>query len=1055
MSITLGLDLGANSIGWALLDIPATIEIDNEDSDINIIDMGVRIFDEGVENLGKGESEQSKNATRRDKRQIRKMLCRRRRRLNGLMKVLELYKLKSLDMEEFQLLEPYECRANAANGKVSLDEFSRALYHICHRRGFLSNRKTAKTEDTGAIFKGVKGGATGITELQQNLENGNFKTLGEYFYQLDTKEQRIRNRYTLRKMYLDEFNYIWEKQKEFYQQILTDELLTIIRDRIIFKQRPLKSVKHLVGKCKFEKNKKRAPKSSFEFQEFRMLQQVNNLRISGGSRIDEETQQLTLVEREKLINELSEKGSVKLDDKKTRTLLGLDPKIQYKFNLEHQGKLDGLYTLYEFKKALGNCFKCFNQEDLNAMLHSLYYADSDEWLKEYAKRKWNLSEEIAVNFTKIKLQSDYGTISTKAIRKILPYMREGLMYDEAAKKAGYDHSLYTEEIIHMEKLPEPDWFPNPIVRTTLYELKKVVNAIIDRYGNPEVIKLELAGELKIPKSQRNDISINNRKIEAKKKEIIEILKKELNISHPSKNDIIKYRLWEESKKVCVYTGKSIEVHELYGEAPVYEIEHIIPYSRSLDDSFGNKSLCHREENRRKGNKTPFELYSNDPEKYAGVKDRAKELPVKKAMRFIQKELDDGFIDRKLNDTRYASKVAQNWLRHLTPDVQVSQGSVTAFLRRQWGLNGVYKNDFLENDIAKRGEKNRKDHRHHAIDAVTIALTTRSHIQKLATESARDKFIFVGDEYIRDEREIRIIIPSPSKNLRVKVVDHSKNIIVSHKCKKRVSGAIHAETLYGQIFDNNGMPKKSQTNADIFAVRKPLEVLTGLEIMSIADKTIRDIILERIYSLGGKKDSKGKLANIPKNWFIEPLYLPSPRKDNPNPIKKVRVLKAFSNAIKIHDYNIWAESGTNHHAIIYIDGDGKPQIKLVSMYEAYQRKRAKLPIVDKELNNDEEFVFSMMRNEMFTLEDFTPNFDFDDKSLYRIIFPNIYRLQKMSWISTSKYVEYRHHSVSVITSEDKQKNKYNPGLNRICTVNDILKIKKIIVDPIGFVRLADE
>jgi len=126
-----------------------------------------------------------------------------------------------------------------------------------------------------------------------------------------------------------------------------------------------------------------------------------------------------------------------------------------------------------------------------------------------------------------------------------------------------------------------------------------------------------------------------------------------------------------------------------------------------------------------------------------------------------------------------------------------------------------------------------------------------------------------------------------------------------------------------------------------------------------------------------------------------------------------------------------------------------------MYEAYQRKRAKLPIVDKELNNDEEFVFSMMRNEMFTLEDFTPNFDFDDKSLYRIIFPNIYRLQKMSWISTSKYVEYRHHSVSVITSEDKQKNKYNPGLNRICTVNDILKIKKIIVDPIGFVRLADE
>lgn len=359
MARILGLDLGTNSIGWALVD-----DVQNK-----ILGIGSRIFPMGVENLGEGEGrEMSKNAGRTGARGVRRQFFRRRLRKRILLKALSENKMCPMVAKDFEdwkktkefpskklanwfALNPYELRQKALNEKLSLEEIGRIFYHLIQRRGFLSNSRKGGTDD-GAIFKGnPKEGKIGITETQENIQD---KTLGSYLFEIYPKEnqpfqdglERIRNRYTTRKMYVDEFELIWNKQAQFYSE-LTYEVKTKFggrkldkypEDGILFHQRPLRSQKHLVGNCSFEPTKTKCPISAIPFEQFRVWQWVNTVECNGEKISQEEKEKMAL---ELMSLPLSKE---KIDFSKLKKVIKKES-AEFKFNYKDNDPIVGAFTI--------------------------------------------------------------------------------------------------------------------------------------------------------------------------------------------------------------------------------------------------------------------------------------------------------------------------------------------------------------------------------------------------------------------------------------------------------------------------------------------------------------------------------------------------------------------------------------------------------------------------------------------------------------------------------------------------------------------------------------
>jgi len=1029
MGKILGLDLGTNSIGWSLID----------SEHYSIIDMGVRIFEEGVNNMNTSK-EESKNAKRRTARQIRKLNRRRKfRKLLLFKKLVELNMAPAKNIEPFIEINPYKARRDAVNKQITLMELGRALFHICQRRGYKSNRKESiDDKEKGKIFEGdAKAEKAGISELKIEMLNGNYKTIGEYLFSLNPHEKRIRNRYTERKMYFDEFNAIWDFQQKYYPDLLTEENRVIIRDRIIFYQKPLKSQKQTIGKCIFEKNKRRCPKSHPVFQEFRMLQQVNSIRISGVKRITEEQTMLSMEERDVLIKYLSENKelSYKIDKKSIFKVLKLDLNKFYRFNLKDQGKIDGLKTIHALKSALGKDYSNFDENEILKMWNTLHFAEDDEWLRDYAQKTWNFTQEQAQKFAKIKLEPDYANLSLKAITKMLPFMRDGLMYHLAAQSAGYHHSLAEDVIEKTEYLPEPPGIANPIVTVALHQLRKVVNSLIDYYGSPDAIRVELARDMKNSRNDRLEMLRSNKERETINKKISDKLINDNIIESPKRNDIIKYRLWEECNHICPYTGKSISLHQLFVTGEV-DVEHILPYSRTLDDSYNNKTLCFRSENELKGNRTPYEAYSSDESKYNGILDRVKEFSHSKARRFKLKNLDalDDFIERQLNDTRYISREAKKYLAHICDKVNVSSGQSTAILRHYWGLNSILKES--QNPYLKDKEddaKSRDDHRHHAIDATVIALTTQSFIQMLSTHHR--KYGTLEDKNIEK-------FPFPWENFRSDVLNKIDNILISHKANKRVRGQLHEETIYGKLLNQDGTQRMNEGGIPVYAIRKPLESLTGKQVKGIIDPVVKNLVFERLRSLGVNTDEEK--FDVPRNSFNEPLYMVN-KTGLKIRIKSVRVAMPSAAMKNIRGYNAWVETGGNHHIVLFSDESGKIDGRVVSLFDAVLRKRDGLPVIDRELEPGLEFICSLHRNEMVIAGDLPEDFDYLDKSTYHLVFKQVFRVQKMVF---DKRLMFRLHFVTYNRDLD------NRGVLRRGPAT-IGKFSKLLINPIGYLEFCND
>ncbi len=975
MKYTLGIDLGYNSIGWAVM------ENDETGLPQKLLNTGVHIFEPSIEEIEKDGKGKTKNVKRREARLRRRQLFRKTKRLERLLNFFIqkgfFQNQKDLINDPFEradflyqldkkLKNPYILRKESLDKEMSLEELFRIFYHIAQHRGFKStkrelakiNKDEKKKKEDGTV-------QSEINSLKDEIEKNKCRTLGEYFAILFENGDKIRGRHTDRKMYEEEFEKIFNKQKEFYPNILNDDFKKKVY-KLIFHQREIKSQKDKVGFCPLEKGKKRAPLALLNSQRFRYMCKVNNLSV-----IDNETgeiRELTVEEKKKLYEKLE--NSEKLTFEEIKKILNLS-NDRYHFNSEKDKHILGNTTNVKMKKIIKN-WDNFDEDKKNLFINEARTIVKIEALERRAK-KLGLTDEESKEFSKVVFEDGYLNFSTKAIEKLLPYLKEGKKEYESIKTA------YPKNLEQNDNLKELDFLPpikskelkkyfevrNPLVEKALTETRYLINFLIKKYGKPETIKIELARELKSSNKQKERKHKENQENRKKREEIIEKLKEELKISEPTKTQIQKYLLAEECDFKCPYTGRSISMDSLFGEHPLFDIEHIIPFDRSLDDSFLNKTLCYAEENRKfKHNKTPYEAYYGT-EKWEAIIERVKKFKSsvknEKLRRFNMTEKDlenyiQNFSTQNLNDTKYASKLAKKYLGLLYGSINedgidknrkrrifASSGKVTSTLRYALGLNTILNDENI---------KTRDDHRHHAIDAITIALTDSSMIKKISDASKREKNI---NSLFKD-------FQAPWENFRKEVEEKIEKINISRRINKKVSGQLHDETFYSKPFkiEEKNYTHKRIKIEDLISKDPDKKDLTSKALEKIVDSKIRDIIKNY---LNGKKTKI--ISKDPKDhpYIIQ-------KNGKKIQIHNVTIKTKFEtyNEIGPEKAKRYVKSSDSHHIEIFEDLNTKEwNGYVVSLLEAYERKKKNIPIVNRDLGEGKKFLFSLAKGEVIELD----------------------------------------------------------------------------------------
>jgi CRISPR-associated endonuclease Csn1 len=468
--------------------------------------------------------------------------------------------------------------------------------------------------------------------------------------------------------------------------------------------------------------------------------------------------------------------------------------------------------------------------------------ESESALIRWLCYQTNIDEETAERIANAGLPEGYGSLSAKALAKILPELRrEVITYDKAVLAAGYAHHSKSEyggtveqgetiekiiestgeikQLFRFNELPyygEPlqrfvgfgtnnpadtnekryGRIANPTVHVGLNQVRTVVNTLIKRYGHPSEIIVEVARDLKQSREQREEENkrqaANQTRNENYRKEIADLIYNG-NENLVKQADIQKMILWKELNikdaldRRCPYSGSQIGERMLFTDQ--VEIEHILPFSMTLDDSLNNKTVSMRSANRDKGNRTPWQAFGEREVQgydYQAILQRAELMPKGKRYRFAadgyQQWLreDKDFLARALNDTRYLSRVAKEYLTLICPqNTRVIPGQMTALLRAKFGLNDI---------LGLEGIKNRNDHRHHAVDACVIGVTDQGLLQRFATASAAT----------REKQMDKLVekMPDPWSTYREHVKRAISHIYVSHKPDHSHEGAMHEETAWG-------------------------------------------------------------------------------------------------------------------------------------------------------------------------------------------------------------------------------------------------------------------
>jgi CRISPR-associated endonuclease Csn1 len=749
-----------------------------------------------------------------------------------------------------------------------------------------------------------------LDAMEKDLQNSGL-TPGQFYFKKITESRkvghdyRIRQNLVLRKRYIAEFNSIWDRQAEFHN-LLKDEsiknkiieavmpknspdkaiwlkrdLKEFVRDYIIYFQRKLKSQKQTISKCRFEPLKRVIPSSHPLCQEFKIWQSINNLKVENENG---ETEFLTVPQKELLYDSLSQ--NEQLPKEKVAKLLDTYPEA-----IRMPEYLSGNSTITLLNKACRKAGLSLeklapSQARIELLWHILYSLEDneDENIVNALCKNFDITCEGAEKLVLVYFEKDWGSLSAKAIKRMLPLMRAGRYFDTSdilldvktriTRLIDGEHDeILTSEIrkefenfnsvedfnglpywaaasliygkhttindadpfsdySEIEPLPLHS-LKNPVVEQMVNETLHIVKDLWKNGQKPNEIRIELPREMKQNASERAKTYKENLVREKRRKEVAEIIRndKDFGISIPSKKDVDRYLLWEEAKYRCIYSGKNIPKSALFnGET---DIDHIIPRQRFFDDSFSNKVLAFKNANQQKDNKTAFEfMKQRDWERYEQeVKDLFRG---RKRNLLLTPEIPKDFIKRQLNDSRFIARKVKEQLERICPGkVFVTSGTVTDYLKNLWGLNEVFKQVLLPrfkrmeqlfdlqliNEVKKsnksvlqiEGFEKRIDHRHHALDAIVIAVTKQGFIQQLNNLS---QIYIKGDLKEKSPRYFKLPHPFFKDMVRQKL----ESLVVSHKSRKRLlSGSYNVHKKR----DENGKLEDVKQLKKTFGIRGSL------------------------------------------------------------------------------------------------------------------------------------------------------------------------------------------------------------------------------------------
>jgi len=978
----LGVDVGVASLGIAILALKDDLHSKTGEPDYFIHSGSVRTYP-----IPEGAAE------RRTKRSIRRNIERRKRRLDRLSDLLADngigYRRKDVPKKTLNL-SPIKIRAKASREKVALAHLARALLHMARHRGSSAFRESAIKDD-----KDARQTAEGIKCLRDEMVAKGFSTYGQYLRQREKKnlptrikQEKMANGkdgyayYPSREMLQEEFETIWNKQANFFTGTLTDSLKEKVKDELFF-QRAITSPPP--GKCPYFPEEFRLPRASRLFQMRRIYEETNHLKFSGKSR---EPIPYGMAERDKVVARLMAGEDLTFAEiKKTIGLKKTD-----KVSLEDTQTRKGIAG-YPFERelgareVLGDAWLQADENTQDKILEVLATVHDDDKAKKALSDILDGDREAAKRALEAHLPSGWGRMGQTATVKILKELKDDVVPARVAEdRAGLFHVMTPDGVVY-DRLPyygeilvghtvSPMWvsdyrrltdsppatnpeeeefgrIPNPVVHLALNQIRHTVNAVIRKYGLPDSIHIELARDLNKSAEARDEAAKQNEKNRKASDEAAEELKKieviEVKVNHLN---IQKYKLWKQQGCACVYTGQALSLNDLY--CGHVDVDHILPRSKTYLDSMANKVVCLRSANAEKSNRAPYDAFANNENyDWDAILRRVDKLPNNKKWRFEAdamknfEEAPEAYRARYGTDNSYIARVARQYLACLCgePSKVVAVSSyIVSLLRGKWGLTKI---------LGSRGggKKNRDDHRHHFIDALTAACATRGMVQRIQREAARCEKEGLDDF-------VDTIAPpfgTPKEFSNAAREATLERVSLSRKADHSTAGQLHEDTLFGIVdgSDKNGSyvcckrkkladyntleklekPKIKATLPDLPEIEKARDELEAIKasIRNFVTQATRELEEKRNrdIALGKKEKTISKSAVFSRAVELHKAAGGKTQFTLYEKNKLVNIRRAKDGNRPTGGYI----SGRNHRKDFYLDGKGKLRWQIISMMDA--------------------------------------------------------------------------------------------------------------------------